>query len=56
MTLTKTEIQFLEDVLETALREIEELESQIDWYTSSVPYQLEEALEMIRGKSGHAEA
>ena len=49
MILSESERRFMEDVLETALRELEGLEEELDWYTSKVPEQLEEALELIRG-------
>jgi len=50
MILSKIELRFIEEVLETALRELEGLEEELDWYTSLVPEQIEEALEIFRGK------
>lgn len=49
MTLTKTEVAFLVEVLKSAKVELETLENQIEWYVSKVPEELEEALEILEG-------
>lgn len=49
------EVEFLIEVLESAHREFEELEEQLEWYICLVPEQIEEALAILRGDSGDSE-
>jgi hypothetical protein len=45
--LSTSQIIFLEDAIKAALREIEELEVELEWYVSGVPAKLEMALEIV---------
>lgn len=49
--LSELELQFIEEALQSALVELEELEATLEWYTTNVIEELEQAIEVIKGNA-----